>query len=137
MHHLMQECEQREVIGRRALPAGWPSSRCCTLFTSRIPSARMISSSVLWQPHSSLSRRTTLIKSIKVEFEKNLSFARPLHVLVLGVVHQTIGEAGKIGGQLQQAERQDALVSRAGGDEIWNLWAGRGHLVVFLSDVNH
>ena len=74
--HLMQEWEQSEVIGSRALPAGWPSKwwrcwqkeffknfkpskRCCTLFTSRMPSARMISSSVKEQPQSSLKRRTT------------------------------------------------------------------------------
>ena len=67
----------------------------------------------------------------KVVFKKNLSLAGPFHVLVLGVVHQAIGQAGKVGVK-QEAERQDSLVSRARGEKIWNLWAGRSYLDKFL-----
>ena len=62
----------------------------------------------------------------------HLILARPLHVLVLGVVHQAAGDAGKVGLELEQAQWQDPLVSRARRDEIWNLWAGRGNLMVLL-----
>ena len=48
------------------------------------------------------------------------------------MVHQAISESGKVGGQLEEAEGQDPLVSRARRDEIWNLWARRDNLMVLL-----
>ena len=58
----------------------------------------------------------------------HLILARPLHVLVLGVVHQAAGDAGKVGLELEQAQWQDPLVSRAGREEAGNLGTSRSHL---------
>ena len=58
----------------------------------------------------------------------HLILARPLHVLVLGVVHQAAGGAGKVGFELEQAQWQDPLVSRAGREEAGDLGTSRSHL---------
>ena len=58
----------------------------------------------------------------------HLILARPLHVLVLGVVHQAAGDAGKVGLELEQAQWQDPLVGRAGREEAGNLGTSRSHL---------
>ena len=58
----------------------------------------------------------------------HLILARPLHVLVLGVVHQAAGDAGKVGLELEQAQWQDPLVSWTGREEAGNLGTSRSHL---------